>query len=36
VETDVPFRVGADCDAVVAAKQPRAGVTRGIGEECKK
>lgn len=36
VETDVPFRVGADCDAVVAAKQPRVGATRGVGEECKK
>lgn len=36
VETDVPFRIGADCDAVVASREPRAGVTRGIGEECKK
>ncbi len=36
VETDVPFRVGADCDAVVAAHQPKVGATRGVGEECKK
>jgi hypothetical protein len=36
VETDTPFRIGADCDAVVASRQPKAGVTRGIGEECKK
>jgi hypothetical protein len=36
VETDVPFRVGADCDAVVAARQPKVGATRGVGEECKK
>jgi hypothetical protein len=36
VETDAPFRVGADCDAVVAARQPKVGATRGVGEECKK
>jgi hypothetical protein len=36
VETDTPFRVGADCDAVVASRQPKVGATRGIGEECKK
>lgn len=35
VETNVPFRINADCDAVVAAKQPRVGATRGIGEECR-
>jgi len=34
VETDVPFRINADCDAVVAAHQPKAGATRGVGEEC--
>jgi len=34
VETDVPFRVEADCGAVVASKQPRVGATRGVGEEC--
>ena len=26
----------ADCGAVVASRQPKAGVTRGIGEECQK
>jgi hypothetical protein len=36
VETDIPFRINADCDAVVAAKQPKVGATRGVGEECKK
>ena len=35
VETDTPFRVNADCKAVVGSRQPKAGVTRGIGEECK-
>lgn len=35
VETDLPFRVDSDCKAVVASRQPKAGVTRGIGEECK-
>jgi hypothetical protein len=34
VETDVPFRINADCDAVVASRQPKVGATRGIGEEC--
>jgi hypothetical protein len=34
VETDVPFRVPADCGAVVAANQPKVGATRGVGEEC--
>lgn len=34
VETDIPFRIPPDCGAVVAAKQPRVGATRGIGEEC--
>jgi len=34
VETDVPFRIDADCGAVVASRQPRVGATRGVGEEC--
>ena len=34
VETDVPFRINADCGAVVASRQPRVGATRGVGEEC--
>jgi len=34
VETDIPFRIPADCGAVVAARQPKVGATRGVGEEC--
>jgi len=36
VDTDIPFRVPADCGATFAEKQPKAGVTRGIGDACKK
>ena len=36
VETNRPIRTSADCGAVVASRQPKAGATRGIGEECKK
>jgi hypothetical protein len=36
VETNRPIRTSADCGAVVASRQPKAGATRGIGEECQK
>lgn len=36
VETNRPVRASADCGGVVAAREPKAGATRGIGEECKK
>jgi len=36
VETNRPVRAGADCGGVVAAREPKAGATRGVGEECKK
>ena len=36
VETNQPVRTSADCGAVVASRQPNAGATRGLGEECKK
>jgi hypothetical protein len=36
VETNRPIRASADCGGVVAAREPKAGATRGVGEECKK
>ena len=36
VETNRPVRASADCGGVVAAREPKAGATRGVGEECKK
>jgi hypothetical protein len=36
VETNKRVSVAADCNAVVAATQPKSAATRGIGEECNK
>jgi hypothetical protein len=36
VETDKVITTSSDCNAVVAANQPRSGATRGVGEDCKK
>lgn len=36
VTTDQPVLANEECDAVVAAREPKAGVTRGLGEGCGK
>jgi len=36
VETNKRVSVNADCDAVVAATQPKSAATRGVGENCPK
>ena len=36
VTTDQPVLANKECDAVVAAREPKAGVTRGLGEGCGK
>ena len=36
VETDKVITTKSDCNALVAANQPRSGATRGVGEDCKK
>ena len=35
VETNKVVSVNADCNAVVAATQPKSAATRGVGEGCK-
>jgi len=36
VETDKVITTSSDCNAVVAANQPKSAATRGVGEDCKK
>lgn len=36
VETNRPIAASAECDALVAAEQPKTAATRGLGKECKR
>ncbi len=36
VETDKVITTKSDCNALVAANQPKSGATRGVGEDCSK
>lgn len=36
VETDQPVRTSVDCGGMVATREPKAGATRGVGEECRR
>ena len=36
VETDKVITTSSDCNAVVAANQPKSAAARGVGEDCKK